>query len=312
MALKNVIEVLDLFDSKYVNGARVADFLSSKGINDISLNTISEDVGKTDFIKVIIPGEEGKQNGGNAPTLGIIGRLGGIGARPERTGLVSDADGALIAIATAAKVGTMMRNGDRLQGDLIIATHICPDAPILEHEPVPFMNSPVEMTTMNKYEVDERMDAILSIDATKGNKVMNDRGIAITPTVKEGYILNISADLLDVLAIVSGDYPRVLPITTLDITPYGNGLYHINSIMQPAVVTDKPVVGVATIAKNAIPGSASGANYFSDIELGVRFCIEVAKGFTGREIKFYNPEDFQKITGLYGKMNHLQTLGKGT
>ncbi|WP_254171499.1 DUF1177 family protein, partial [Clostridioides difficile] len=40
----------------------------------------------------------------DAPTLGILGRLGGIGARPEVIGFVSDGDGALVAIAVAAKL----------------------------------------------------------------------------------------------------------------------------------------------------------------------------------------------------------------
>ncbi|MGO0916215.1 DUF1177 family protein, partial [Clostridioides difficile] len=42
-----------------------------------------------------IPGKNGKLKGGDAPTLGILGRLGGIGARPEVIGFVSDGDGAL-------------------------------------------------------------------------------------------------------------------------------------------------------------------------------------------------------------------------
>jgi Protein of unknown function (DUF1177) len=69
----------------------------------------------------------------------VIGRLGGLGARPARIGFVSDGDGALIALAVAAKLGSMRRAGDQLPGDVIIATHICPTAPILPHDPVPFM-----------------------------------------------------------------------------------------------------------------------------------------------------------------------------
>ena len=30
------------------------------------------------------------------------------------------------------------------------------------------------------------MDVVLSIDATKGNRLVNHKGIAITPTVKDG------------------------------------------------------------------------------------------------------------------------------
>ena len=76
------------------------------------------------------------------------------------------------------------------------------------------MRSPVDMQEMNKYEVDSEMDAILSVDATKGNRIIDHRGIAITPTVKEGYILRISEDLLDIIAWTTGKSPKVTPITT--------------------------------------------------------------------------------------------------
>lgn len=86
----------------------------------------------------------------------------------------------------------MQAKGDILDGDVIVSTHICPDAPTEPHEPVDFMGSPVDILTMNQYEVSSEMDAILSIDTTKGNNVINHKGIAISPTVKEGYILKIS------------------------------------------------------------------------------------------------------------------------
>lgn len=59
--------------------------------------------------------------------MGILGRLGGLGARPERIGFVSDGDGALIALAVAAKLLDMQKKGDYLDGDVVISTHICPD-----------------------------------------------------------------------------------------------------------------------------------------------------------------------------------------
>ena len=57
---------------------------------------------------------------------------------------------------------------------------------------------------MNKHEVVPEMDAILSVDTTKGNRILNYKGVAISPTVKEGYILPVSNDLVDILQIVSG------------------------------------------------------------------------------------------------------------
>jgi hypothetical protein len=102
----------------------------------------------------------------------------------------------------------------------------------------------------------------------------------------------------------------VLPITTQDITPYGNGIDHINSIMQPATATDAPVVGVALTGETIVPGCASGANQVVDMEMAVRFCIEVAKAFGQGACSFYNSDEFDRLVALYGSMKQLQTLGK--
>lgn len=308
--LKQVIEAYELLDSAYVDGEKVAQILKERGLDRVEVRRIEGEKGYTDFIKIIVPGKNGKLSGGNAPTLGIIGRLGGIGARPEMIGLVSDADGAITAIAVALKLADMIKNGDMLDGDVIIATHICPNAPTQPHDPVPFMGSPVDMATMNKYEVDPMMDAILSVDTTKGNRIINVRGFAITPTVKEGWILKVSDDLLDIMQYVTGRMPAVVPITMQDITPYGNGVYHINSILQPATATDAPVVGVAITAEVPVPGCATGASHEVDIEQAARFCIEVAKGFGRGKVKFYEEDEFKRLVELYGPMNHLQTLGR--
>ena len=308
--LKQVMEAHELLDDAHISGRKVAELLQSRRLKQIDVRTIDGKGGSTDFIRVTIPGKEGKENSGKAPTLGIIGRLGGIGARPERIGIVSDADGALTAISCALKLADMKGKGDVLQGDVIIATHICPNAPTQPHEPVPFMGSPVDMQEMNKYEVHPAMDAILSVDATKGNRIINYRGIAITPTVKEGYILRISEDLLDLLTWTTGKPPRVTPITTQDITPYGNGLFHVNSIMQPCTATQSPVVGVAVTTETAVPGCGTGANHEVDIEEAGRFCLEVAKAFTEKKCQFFDEEEFDRIIKLYGPMHFLQTLGE--
>ncbi|MEM2881808.1 MAG: DUF1177 domain-containing protein [Candidatus Bathyarchaeia archaeon] len=310
MMLKQVLEICDLVDSAKVNGAAVADLLIKRGLDQIEVKTIRGERGSTDFVKILVPGSQGRSAGGRAPTLGIIGRLGGIGARPERVGMVSDADGAITALSCALKLADMRRNGDELKGDVIIATHICPNAPTQPHDPVPFMGSPVDMMTMNRHEVDPRMEAILSADTTKGNRIVKFRGFAITPTVKEGYILRVSEDLIDIMQWVTGMVARVVPITTQDITPYGNGLYHMNSMMQPAVATDAPVVGIAITTETPVPGCATGASHAIDIEMAARFCLEVAKAFGEGKCKFYDEEEFKLITKLYGSMKHLQTMGR--
>ncbi len=310
MSFKHVIEIYDLLDSIHVTGEDVKKYLSSiDGDGEILVQTVKGDEGSTDFIKITIPGKNGKLKGGDAPTLGIIGRLGGIGARPERTGFVSDGDGALSSIASAAKLLDMTKKGDRLSGDVILTTHICPTAPTLPHDPVPFMNSPVDILTMNMHEVTKEMDAILSIDTTKGNMIINHKGFALTPTVKEGYILKVSDDLLQVYTQSTGIMPVTMPITMQDITPYGNGVFHVNSILQPAVATSSPVVGVAITTQTAVAGCGTGATHLVDVEQVVRFVIEVAKDFGEKKCQFYNVEEFTRLENLYGKMTHLQTQG---
>ncbi len=308
--LKQVLEIIELLDNPRANGNMVAELLKQRGLERVEVKEIREGHSKTDFIKIVIPGHKGKINRGNAPTLGIIGRLGGVGARPEIIGYVSDGDGAVAALSAALKLVEMATKGDILDGDVIISTHICPDAPIQPHQPVPFMGSPVDMQTMNRMEVDPQMDSILAIDTTKGNRILNRRGIAITPTVKDGYILNVHETLIDILEIVTGEYAAVLPITTQDITPYGNGLYHINSLVQPCTATSSPVVGVAITTQTIVPGCATGASHEVDIELAARFSIEVAKAYGKGKCKFYDENQWEILTRLYGTMSHLKTLGE--
>lgn len=313
MSMKYAIEAYELLDSPSVSGEAVKVALVEAGVDprNIAVKTVQGPKGHTDFVKVWIPGADGKRSGGTAPTLGIVGRLGGIGARPERIGLVSDGDGAVSAVAAAMKLGCMARLGDVLKGDVFVSTHICPNAPTRPHDPVPFMDSPINMTIANGEEMSDELDAVLSIDTTRGNRVINHKGFAISATVKEGYILRVSEDLLSLMSFVTGKAPVVFPITTQDITPYGNDVYHLNSILQPCTATKAPVVGVALTAESAVPGCATGASQVADIELAVRFVIEVAKDFGEGKASFFNEKEFARLVELYGPMNHLQTMGGG-
>ncbi|KAF9115475.1 hypothetical protein BGX30_006271 [Mortierella sp. GBA39] len=300
---------LDAMDDGYVTGEKVKALFADYAEISAHVQKVTGEKGSTDFIKIVIPGTEGKSKGGSVPTLGIVGRLGGIGARPSRIGLVSDADGAVAAVASALKLADMQVKGDRLKGDVIVTTHICPDAPTRPHEPVDFMDSPVDIGAMNAHEVLPEMDAVLSIDTTKGNRVINHKGFAISPTVKEGYILRVSEDLLRIMEMTTGLLPVTFPITMQDITPYGNDLYHINSILQPAVATSAPVVGVAVTAQSVVPGCGTGASHEIDIAAAVRFAVEVAKEVTNGTCAFYNPDEYDRIVKLYGSMKVLQTAG---
>ncbi len=308
--LKQVMEIYELLDSPSVTGEDVANLLRSRGLTDISVKTIKGEKGQTDFIKIRIPGTDGKQKAGSAPTLGVIGRLGGVGARPEMTGIVSDADGAITALSVALKLADMKSKGDELKGDVVVATHICPNAPITPHHPVPFMGSPVDIAVMNREEIDDSMDAVVSIDTTKGNRIAKWRGFAVTPTVKEGWVLKVSDDLLTIMEITTGRLPRVCPITTQDITPYGTGIDHVNSIMQPCTATDAPVLGVAITTETPVPGCATGASHVTDIEEASRFVLETAKAYGKGLCSFYDEGQWAIIVRRYGPLKHLQTRGR--
>jgi hypothetical protein len=191
-----------------------------------------------------------------------------------------------------------------------VATHVCTDAPVIPHEPVPFMGSPIGIAMMNEYVVDPRMEGIVSIDTTKGNRIINQRGFALSPTIKEGYVLRVDEELLSLQQHVTGKVPAVFAVSTQDITPYGNDLYHLNSILQPATATRAPVVGVAITAEIPVPGCATGASHEIDIEQAARFAVEVAKSFTSGRTRFYDPDEFDRLVSLYGSMAHLQTKGR--
>ena len=92
--------------------------------------------------------------------------------------------------------------------------------------------------------------------------------------------------------------------------PYGNDVHHLNSILQPATATNAPVVGVALTTEVMVPGCATGASHFVDVEEASRFMLEVAKYFGKGTLKFYDEDEYALIQKLYGSMNHLQTLGK--
>ena len=311
MLIKQLIELYDILDSPAASGEAVKEYLLGiKPDADVEVKVIEGPKGHTDMVKIHIPGSEGKASGGSAPTIGLLGRLGGIGARPEIIGFVSDGDGALCALTCAAKLLDMQAKADFLKGDVFVSTQICPCAPTTPHKPVPFMNSPVEMADVNREEVEDSLDAILTVDTTKGNRIINKRGFAISNTVKQGWILPVAEDLLQVMQVTTGQLPAVFPLSMQDITPYANKLYHMNSILQPSTASAAPCVGIAITAETMVPGCASGASHFNDVEEAARYMIEVAKEFGNGDLSFYDEENFEELVARYGSMEKLQTVGE--
>ncbi|HDI46825.1 MAG TPA: DUF1177 family protein, partial [Candidatus Methanomethylia archaeon] len=97
--LKQILEVCDLLDSPKASGMQFKELLQERGADIVEVTTVGGEKGSTDFIKVVVKGTDPR-----APKLGVVGRLGGVGARPLQLGLVSDADGAIVALACAFKL----------------------------------------------------------------------------------------------------------------------------------------------------------------------------------------------------------------
>ncbi|WJF89662.1 DUF1177 domain-containing protein [Paraburkholderia bonniea] len=320
MSLQPTLTVYEALDSATVNGQSIKEMFAPYaefGVT-VTVTTVNNELPQgslatTDFVSILIPGSSGKTSGGTTRTLGVVGRNGAIGARPARIGMVSDADGAIGAIAVGLKLAQMKARGDHLPGDVLATTHLSTDAPMSLNDGIPFMGMPVSSTTMNTYEVSPEMDAILSLDASKGNSIIKQRGFAISPTAMQGYILRVSPDLVKIMESTTGKPAVTWPISQQDITPYDNGLYHFNSIMQPHVATSAPVVGVALTARSVVGGNDSSANHEIDIAEAVRFCVEVAKRFTvaapGYSCEFYNTVEWQKIRAVYPDLTVFQGNG---
>ncbi|NOV27025.1 DUF1177 domain-containing protein [Cupriavidus necator] len=317
MALQQTLVIHEALDSPHANGAVVSELFAPYAEAGVSVQVITVNNAPpentshtTDFITIVIPGSAGKRGGGKAPTLGVIGRNGAIGARPELVGLVSDADGPIGCLAVALKLAQMKARGDHVAGDVIVTTHLSTNVSMVPHDPVPFMGMPVSSDTMNDYQVLPEMDAILSIDASKGNSIVKHRGFAISPTALQGYILRVAPDLVATMESTTGCPAVTFPISLQDITPYHNGLYHFNSIMQPHVATQAPVVGVAVTAQSVVSGSATSANHEIDIAEAVRFCVEVSKRFGAGKCQFFNAAEWEKIRAVYPDLSVFQTAGK--
>ena len=108
MLIRQVLDLFDLLDSPKASGKLIREYFLALGAEDVRVTVLGSGDKTTDCICIFVRGENGKASGGKAPTLAILGRLGGVGARPERIGFVSDGDGCLAALAAGAKLVDMM------------------------------------------------------------------------------------------------------------------------------------------------------------------------------------------------------------
>lgn len=303
--LKEILEVIDLLDDPD-NGADAFAALLGPGPHEIARDDFSGPKGRTEFIKILFPGTHGKSRGGDAPTLGIIGSNGGLRLPGARGGLVSDADGCLVGLACALRLRRMAERRQTPRGDVIVSTHICQEAHPEPHDPFPFVMSPLPSSEKHPRMIDPRMDAILTPETCKGNKLVSPAAFAITPPVREGYILRPHASILHIMEMVTGRNPVIFPITMQDITPFESGVHHVCGMVLPSVFSPAPVIGVPIAMAQPILPAATNTQQPVALEAAGRFCIEVAVSLGLGDCRFYYEQDFEAFLRVYGAIRGWQ------
>jgi len=297
----HVLDVLRVLNKPEVSEKDLRELLDRGGVK-LEFERVRGEKGSTLLVRMIAEGEGSR-------TIGVVGRLGGVAARPELKGMVSDADGAIVALSVAAEIAEMYEYGEKLPGNVIVVTHVTTHAPVKPYKPVPMMDSPVDMFDLLRREADPRMNAVLSVDATKANYVVNHTGFAITPIVKEGWILRPTDEILGIYMRVTGEPPVLVPITMQDITPFTTKVHHINSIVQPWLYTNAPVLGVATTARMPVPGSGTGATNIYALDQASRFVSEVVKDYLAERVELYYEEEFRELVKTHGPIAEILRRG---
>lgn len=302
--LKEVLETIDVLDHPKA-GAKEFNELLPPGVCETKIEPFSGPLGSTEFVTYTFKGREGRSSGGKARTMGIIGSLGAMRLPGEYKGLNSDADGGLVALACVLRLARMWSREQALKGDVIVTTHICQSGHPEPHDPVPFVMPPMPVDDEYRRLTHPDMEAILAPETAKGNRIFNQSGFAITPPVKQGYILRPHVSLIHTMEMVTAQPARVFPINTQDVTPFGNDIHHVCGMMLPGQFTDAPVVGVPITAQNQVLAAATGVYQATILEAAGRFCVEVATAYGIGDCHLFYQADFDAMTARYGSMAHL-------
>lgn len=309
--LRDVIDTIDFLDNSSNSAEAFAEFLPD-GPHAVEITPFESDLGTTDFIKILFPGSAGKSAGGDAPTTGIIGSNGGLRLPGPYPGLASDADGCIVGLTAALRLARMHTRGQQLAGDVLVSTHICQKARPVPHDPYPFVMSPLPSSEKHPRLVDTRMDAMLTPETCKGNKMVSHLGFAVTPPVREGIIMRPHASILHIVEMVTGKAPVVFPITMQDVTPYELGVHHICGMVLPSIFSAAPVIGVPLVTEIETHPSATGVQQPTVLETAARFCLEVATSFGNGDCEFYYPGDFEGMVSTFKGLRGWQSLENAT
>ncbi|MBB5254534.1 DUF1177 domain-containing protein [Sulfurisphaera ohwakuensis] len=291
MILKTLIDVIDILESK-----NPLEMIRKRLENKVEYEEIT--VGEVPYIKVLY-------KGGGKDKIEILGRLGAIQMVGTSKGLVSDADGAIITLTTLFELLDLMDKGVAFNIDILFVTNLATKAKLIPHKPFDFMVPLMGLDDALKIEVDPTASFILSIDSTKGNRLAKYNDFALTHVVKDGYILKLHDNVIDIYNRVTEHEIYMVPLTTGDLTPLDYNVYHISTLISPWLYTSSPVVGLATVSKQVIPGYETGVQNLTMFEHASRFCVELIK-YLEKGGKVYDENELMELESKLGKSNLIK------
>ncbi|BAB67660.1 DUF1177 domain-containing protein [Sulfurisphaera tokodaii] len=291
MILKTLIDVIDILESK-----NPLEIIRKRLENKVKYEEIT--VGEVPYIKVLY-------KGGGKDKIEILGRLGAIQMINTNKGLVSDADGAIITLTTLFELLDLMDKGIVFDIDIVFVTNLATKAKLIPHKPFDFMVPLMGLDDALKIEVDPTASFILSIDSTKGNRLAKYDDFALTHVIKDGYILKLHDNVIDIYNRVTEHEIYMVPLTTGDLTPLDYNVYHISTLISPWLYTSSPVIGLATVSKQVIPGYDTGVQNLTMFEHASRFCVELIK-YLEKGGKVYDENELMELESKLGKSNLIK------
>lgn len=287
MILKTLMDVIEILESK-----NPLSYLEEE-CKKYGIELQEKKMGDVTFIKAKIG--KGKRK------AELLGRLGAIRVS-SNNGLVSDADGAIITITSMLE---WAKNYSEIEGEAIFSTSISLDAKLIPHKPFKFMVPLVGLDDALKLEVDKEAQFLISVDSTKGNRIAKYNDFAISHIIKDGYILKIPDEIIDIYEKVTEHEPYFVALTSGDLTPMEVNAYHISTLLSPWLYTEAPVLGLATVSKYPIPGYETGVQNIIMLERASRFSIEVLKYyFYGGNV--YSEEELNSLKNALGESQFMK------
>lgn len=210
MLFKHLIELYELLDSPQASGAIVADYL--KAIDPectVETYPLEGPKGITDMVRVRIPGAHGKSSGRRRADHRSARPLGRFGST-SRTHRIRIRRRWRTHRARLRRKAARHAQERRRSTWRRIREHAC--VPACAHHaaqtravhglcprpPRPSMPKRSHPSSM----------PFLVVDTTKGNRIANNRGFAISPTVKQGVVMRVSEDLLGIAEIATASCHR--------------------------------------------------------------------------------------------------------